>query len=245
MEEEKETRGPFDVADIVKRAKLAMGFQRDSELAAYLGVSRSTLSNWVARNSTDYPLLLERLAEVDYNWLLTGKGSPVPQHDYCDCELASGPVEHLHPAKCSEALDDRRVPLFNIEAAANLQTLLQEGTQCKLGEVMVHQMPVCDGALHVTGNSMQPLLMPGDILGFRLLSSPAELIYGEMYVVAFHIEGEQHLAVKYVHRSELPLHVQLVSYNPQHAPMDIPMECISTMALVQFSIRCNTGGRKF
>ena len=48
----------FSVADIVKRAKLVMGFKKDVELARYLGISRSTLSNWVARGSIDFPLLL-------------------------------------------------------------------------------------------------------------------------------------------------------------------------------------------
>ena len=49
----------FNVTDIVKRAKEVMGFKTDVELANYLGVSRSTLSNWCARNSIDFPLLLE------------------------------------------------------------------------------------------------------------------------------------------------------------------------------------------
>ncbi len=63
----------FCAADIIKRAKLAKEFKTDSELAAFLGISRSTLSNWNARNSIDFPLLLGSLDDVDYNWLLTGK----------------------------------------------------------------------------------------------------------------------------------------------------------------------------
>ena len=34
----------FCAADIIKRAKLAKEFKTDSELAAFLGISRSTLS---------------------------------------------------------------------------------------------------------------------------------------------------------------------------------------------------------
>lgn len=45
----------FCAADIIKRAKLAKEFKTDSELAAFLGISRSTLSNWNARNSIDFP----------------------------------------------------------------------------------------------------------------------------------------------------------------------------------------------
>ena len=55
---EKEQDLLFNVADIVKRAKRVLNFKTDAELAAYLGVSRPTLSNWIARNCIDFPLLL-------------------------------------------------------------------------------------------------------------------------------------------------------------------------------------------
>jgi len=57
----------FCAADIIKRAKLAKEFKTDSELAAFLGISRSTLSNWNARNSIDFPLLLGSLDDVDFD----------------------------------------------------------------------------------------------------------------------------------------------------------------------------------
>ena len=61
----------LDVTGIVKRAKQALNFKNDSELAEYLGVSRGTVSNWCARNSIDFRLLLNKLGNtVDYNWLL-------------------------------------------------------------------------------------------------------------------------------------------------------------------------------
>lgn len=50
----------LDVSGIVKRAKQALNFKKDSELASYLGVSRATLSNWCARNRIDFHLLLNK-----------------------------------------------------------------------------------------------------------------------------------------------------------------------------------------
>ncbi len=65
----------LDVTGIVKRAKQVLNFKNDSELAEYLGVSRATVSNWGARNSIDFRLLLDKFGDkVDYNWLLLGKG---------------------------------------------------------------------------------------------------------------------------------------------------------------------------
>ena len=71
----------LDVTGIVKRAKQVLNFKNDSELAEYLGVSRATVSNWGARNSIDFRLLLDKFGDkVDYNWLLLGKGNPKHQN---------------------------------------------------------------------------------------------------------------------------------------------------------------------
>ena len=107
---EKEQDLLFNVADIVKRAKRVLNFKTDAELAAYLGVSRPTLSNWIARNGIDFPLLLEKLKEIDYNWLLVGKGQPVHQAKFCNDEIVSGEVEMIHNPKTADPVDDRSIP---------------------------------------------------------------------------------------------------------------------------------------
>ena len=229
----------FSVADIVKRAKLVMGFKKDVELARYLGISRSTLSNWVARGSIDFPLLLGRMSQVDYNWLLTGKGSPVLQENFCDSELASGPVERLHQPKSPEALDERSVTLYDISAAADLKTLLEPRPQYALGKIQIPNVPLCDGAVYVSGDSMYPILKAGDIVGFRFIRDFSAVIYGEMYLVSFQRGGDEYLTVKYVNRSDQEGCVRLVSYNTHHEPMDLPLEQINAMAIVKFSIRKN------
>ena len=114
----------LDVNGIIKRAKQALDLKRDSELAEYLGVSRATVTNWSARNSIDFKLLLDKFGnKVDYNWLLLGKGSPKRQERYCESELAQGEVEIIHNPKTAEPADDRCVTLYDITAAANLKTL--------------------------------------------------------------------------------------------------------------------------
>ena len=132
---EKEKNSLFSVADIVKRAKRVLNFKTDADLAAYLGVSRSTLSNWIARNSTDFPLLLSKMKDVDYNWLLLGKGSPVHQAKLCNSEYARGEVEIIHNPKTPDPVGDRSVALYDITAAANLKTLLANKRQYIVGKI--------------------------------------------------------------------------------------------------------------
>ena len=236
---EKETDRIFSAADIVKRAKLARDFKTDSEFAAYLGISRSTLSNWIARNSIDFPLVLGRMKEVDYNWLLTGKGTPKPHPRVCNSELAQGDVEILHNPKSPDAVADRSVTLYDISADANLKTLLEDRPQYAVGKIQIPSVPICDGAIYVSGDSMYPILKSGDIVGFKSISSFVDVIYGEMYLVSFERGGDEYLAVKYVNRSETPDCIRLVSYNVHHDPMDLPLQAINAMAIVKFSIRKN------
>ncbi|GAA6432555.1 hypothetical protein K140096H11_10490 [Bacteroides intestinalis] len=60
-----------------------------------------------------------------------------------------------------------------------------------------------------------------------------------MYLVSFCIDGDEYLSVKYVNRSDVEGCIKLVSYNPHHEPMDIPLASIQAMAIVKFSIRRN------
>lgn len=229
----------LDVAAIVKRAKQALNFKNDSELAGYLGVSRGTVSNWCARNSIDFPLLLGKLKNVDYNWLLVGKGSPKHQSKFCESDLVQGEVQLIHVPKTVEAVDDRSVSLYDITAAANLKTLLADKNQYVVGKIQIPSIPRCDGAVYVSGDSMYPILKSGDIIGFKEINSFSNLIYGEMYLVSFMIEGDEYLAVKYVNHSDKEGYLKLVSYNQHHDPMDIPFTTINAMAIVKFSIRKN------
>ena len=213
----------LDVSGIVKRAKQALNFKKDSELASYLGVSRATLSNWCARNRIDFHLLLNKMRDVDLNWLLVGKGTPRHQAKFCESDLASGEVQMIHNPKTVEA--------------ANLKTLLTNKRQYMVGKIQIPSIPLCDGAVYISGDSMYPILKSGDIVGFKEINSFSNLIYGEMYLVSFTIEGDEYLAVKYVNRSEKEGCLKLVSYNAHHDPMDIPFSTINAMAIVKFSIR--------
>ena len=160
------------------------------------------------------------MRDVDLNWLLVGKGTPRHQAKFCESDLASGEVQMIHNPKTVEALDDRSVALYDITAAANLKTLLTNKRQYMVGKIQIPSIPLCDGAVYISGDSMYPILKSGDIVGFKEINSFSNLIYGEMYLVSFTIEC-----------------LKLVSYNAHHDPMDIPFSTINAMAIVKFSIR--------
>ena len=145
----------------------------------------------------------------------------------------------IHSPKTADPVDDRSVPLYDITAAANLKTLLANKQQHVVGKIQIPNIPVCDGALYISGDSMYPILKSGDVVGFKEISNFSNVIYGEMYLVSFCTDGDEYLSVKYINRSEVEGCIKLVSYNPHHEPMDIPLTSIQAMAIVKFSIRKN------
>lgn len=150
-------------------------------------------------------------------------------------------VQIIHHPKVSEKLiQQQSIPLYNIEAAANLKTIFENKEQNILGEISIPNIPRCDGALYVRGDSMYPLLKSGDIIGYKEIYDFENVIFGEMYMVAYDIEGDEFVTVKYVNHSEKEGCIKLVSYNTHHDPRDIQLQRISAMALIKFSIRMNT-----
>ena len=171
----------FCAADIIKRAKLAKEFKTDSELAAFLGISRSTLSNWNAATASDFPCCWAP-GRRGLQLAADGKGSPAHHSKFCDNDLVQGEVEILHTPKTADPMDDRSVTLYDISAAANLKTLLADRPQYALGRIVIPNIPVCDGAVYVSGDSMYPILKSGDIVGFKSIRDFTDVIYGEMYL---------------------------------------------------------------
>lgn len=145
-----------------------------------------------------------------------------------------------HP-KSAEKLGDAEVPLYDIDAAANLRTLMGDKASNILGMISIPNIPSCDGAVYVRGDSMYPILKTGDIVAYKMVNDIQALVDGEMYLVNLEIDGDEYLTVKYVHRSNKGEGwVQLASYNQHHGPMDVRLENIKAIALVKFSVRINT-----
>ena len=158
-----------------------------------------------------------------------------------DVELEE--VTIINRPKYTEKVEENgELYLYDIEAAANLKSLLVNKDQNILGKISIPNIPKCDGAVYVKGDSMYPLLKSGDIIAYKEV--PVEIqhiFYGEMYLVSIDIEGEEYLTVKYINQSERGCEwIKLVSYNQHHQPKDFHLSSVRALALVKLSIRMNT-----
>ncbi|MFI3264100.1 MAG: LexA family transcriptional regulator [Rikenellaceae bacterium] len=133
------------------------------------------------------------------------------------------------------------VPLYSIEGTAGLVPLFTSGTRNEpINYIHIPNLPKCDGAIYIVGDSMYPLLKSGDIVLYKQLSDITDIFWGDMYLLSIDIDGEEYIAVKYIQKSEREGYVKLVSQNPHHADKEIAQNRIRAIALVKASIRMNS-----
>lgn len=175
---------------------------------------------------------LSKYKDVDANYILTGRGTPIKTE-----------ITQIFKPKSTDLVDEEGViTLYDIEAAANLKTLLADKSQNILGQICIPNIPKCDGAVYVKGDSMYPLLKSGDIVAYKEIPlEMSHIFFGEMYLVSIDLDGDEYLTVKYIQHSDKGEEwIKLVSYNQNHQPKDFPLSSVKAMALVKLSIRMNT-----
>ena len=70
--------------------------------------------------------------------------------------------------RTDNSLPLQSVPLYSIEGTAGLVPLFADQTQAKpVNFIHIPNLPKCDGALYVRGDSMYPLLKSGDIVLYK------------------------------------------------------------------------------
>lgn len=137
---------------------------------------------------------------------------------------------------------NQMIPLFNIEATAGLVELFNHvDEKTPIDFISIPNLPKCDGAVFVTGDSMYPLLKSGDIVIYKQIHNINEgIFWGEMYLISVQLDDEEYVSVKYIQQSDLGLdYIKLVSQNGHHQPKDIHKDRIRALAMIKASVRIN------
>lgn len=151
------------------------------------------------------------------------------------------PLRIYTPGSAELAADQPRcVPLYDFESAVGLASVF-DGRTMPSSYPSISELPRCDGAVKMRGDSMYPLLKAGDIVVYKQVSDCFEHHLGEMYLVSFSYDDEEYTTVKYLNRiEEQPDYARLVSYNVHHAPIEVSLSAIRALAIVKASVRFNT-----
>jgi len=203
-------------------------------LAQKLGIGKSALSmietGKTGLSERNKNILVQEL-NINPEWLETGRGEMFnAQPDY---------TSFLH--RTDNTVPMQSVPLYSIEGTAGLVPLFSDNNANKpINYIHIPNLPKCDGAIYVAGDSMYPLLKSGDIVLYKQLNDLNDIFWGDMYLLSLDLEGEEYITVKYIQKSDRDGYVRLVSQNPHHADKDVPMSRIRALALVKASIRMNS-----
>lgn len=203
------------------------------------GLSNGFLDKNANISSDKIEIISSTFEDLSIDWLVSGRGEMIITNE-------RGGVGG-HPEICEYSMRTDRVvatcevPLYDLAATAGLASLfIDKANQIPIDYIKIPNLPRCDGAVYVTGDSMYPLLKAGDIVLYKQISDIVNnLFWGEMYLISFDMDAEEFIAVKFVQKSELADHIKLVSQNQHHSPFDIHISRIRAMALIKASIRMN------
>lgn len=205
------------------------------------GITRGILSQNNGISEENIARFLAVYPQVSAEWLLTGRGNMLREEDG---QLARPTIAAQFPLRTDRQVEMQSIPLYELDASAGLVALFNEtARQVPVSHLQIPDLPPCDGAIYVRGDSMYPLLKSGDIVLYKEVRNISNgILWGEMYLLSFEIDGDWYIAIKYIQRSDDDRFVRLVSHNPHHSPKDIPLDSIRALALVKASVRFNTLG---
>ena len=217
----------------LKMIRKELGVTQDV-IAQKLGIGKSALSmieTGRASLSERNKNILVQEFNVNPDWLETGNGEMFTCAKEC--------MSFLRPS--DRTIPYQSVPLYDVEGTAGLVPLfVDQQNQKPIDYIHIPNLPKCDGAIYIVGDSMYPLLKSGDIVLYKQLNNLDNIMWGEMYLLSIDLDGEEYIAVKYLQKSSREGYVKLVSQNQYHADKDIPLGKIRAIAFVKASIRINS-----
>lgn len=203
-------------------------------LAQRLGIGKSALSmietGKAALSERNKRILVNDL-NVNPEWIDTGRG-----------EMFNAPPDLRSLLERGDnTVPLQSVPLYNLEGTDGFAALMADSSGFKpVDYIHIPKMPRCDGAVYIAGDSMYPLLKSGDIVMYKRMDNLGDIFWGDMYLLALDVGGDEYVTVKYVHRSDRPGYVRISSYNRQYADQDIEMSKIRAIAFIKASVRMNS-----
>jgi len=205
------------------------------------GITRGILDQNNGISEDNLTRFLAYDAKINTDWLLLGDGEMIKNEDFEDNPLTLNEPTTVYRLRTDKTLQAQSIPLYNTQAAAGLTQMFSDPPNV-IDHISIPNLPKCDGAIYITGDSMYPLLKSGDIVAYKKINDIANgILWGEMYLLSFLMDSEDFTTVKYVQKSDKgDDHVKLVSQNQHHQPKDILLKNITALALIKASIRFNS-----
>lgn len=218
-----------------------------------IGLSNGYLSKQLNRSAdlgeSIFTKIIENCPDLSPMWFLLGIGemtnnSPTLENFKQNLDENLGtPASNVFQMKTDQIIEKQSIPLYDLQASASVVALFSnQNGQKPIDHITIPNLPKCDGAIYVSGDSMYPLLKSGDIIMYKKVENALDAIFwGEMYLVSIINDyGDEFVMIKWLHRSEQGQDfVKLVSENRHHQPTEFHIKNIKGLALIKASVRIN------
>ena len=171
----------------------------------------------------------DEFPEINPIWIHKGKG---------DIRKDSVKIFKLK----TDQVVNQSIPLYDLEVTAGLVELFRNHEDIQpIDTINIPNLPKCDGAVFVTGDSMYPLLKSGDIVMYKEVQDIYNNIFwGQMYLISVDVDDDEYIMVKYIQKSDKgDKYITLVSQNKHHQDKVVHLKNVRALALVKASIRIN------
>ena len=191
-------------------------------------------------------LILEKYPRLNLEWLLTGKGEMLKLVNYPENRIEHnivGEENTTYQVLRKKDKSPEGIPLYHLEASESLASLFYSGLDAIILDYLkIPNLPKCDGALNITGESMYPLLKSGDIIIYKQIEIEiSNIFFGEMYLISIDVNGDEYVSVRWVQVSDKgDQYIKLVSENKNHQTKDVAIKNIVALAIIKASVRLNT-----
>lgn len=206
----------MDKTLILNKIREYKNFKSDADFARFLEIPAQNLSKWKARNTFDIEILYAKCTEINPEWLLTGQGPMLKEHN--NLPIA---VKTYNP--------DEGIPLIPTEAMGGVASGEVSVLELDCERYVIPMFKGADFLIPVKGSSMIPKYNSGDIVACKKV--PMQDIFFQWNKV-YVLDTNQGAIIKRVAKSEEKDCIKIVSENPNYEPFDLHLSQIYSIAIV-------------
>jgi hypothetical protein len=207
----------MDKFEILNDIKKHYAFKRDTDFAAFLGISPQVLYNWKARNTFDTELVFAKCVDINSEWLLTGNGAMVK-----------------NGVRSSKIGQSKGVYYSTSDTSNGLVSEFYKIMEFENEQFVIPTFKDADYLVQVKGDSMYPKYNSGDIVACKKLDMEDFFFqWDKVYV----LETSQGTLTKRIKKGSSSDKITLISDNDSYDSFELAISKVLGVALVIGVIR--------
>ena len=179
------------ISDRIAQRARELGLKQ-TDIAKKTGASKASVSNWFSGKDspTRFVIELSKVLKCDPEWLLDGKPTQKPLNDTYGSGDNAEYIGHIDAWDSNTELDEDEVevPFFmDVELAAGVggeSAIETRGPKLRFSKSTLRRCGVqaeAAACVKVSGNSMEPRLFDGDVVGVNTLDK--RIVDGKVYAI--------------------------------------------------------------